>query len=41
LAFKGQNPARTKIEIDKQIIEKLKLFNYLGIMISYEKIIGH
>jgi hypothetical protein len=29
---------RTKIVIDNKIIEKVNLFNYLGNMISYEKI---
>jgi hypothetical protein len=36
MAFKGRDPVRTKIVIDNKIIEKVKLFNYLGNMISYE-----
>jgi hypothetical protein len=35
MAFKGRDPVRPKIVIDK-IIEQVKLFNYLG-NISYEK----
>jgi len=35
MAFKGRNPVRIKIIIDK-IIEQINLFNYLGNMISYE-----
>ena len=37
VAFKGRDPARTKIVIDNKIIEQVNLFNYLGNMISYEK----
>ena len=36
MAFKGWDPVRTKIVIDK-IIEQVNSFNYLGNMISYEK----
>jgi len=36
MAFKGRDPVRTKIVIDKKIIEKVNMFNYLGNMISYE-----
>ena len=35
MTFKGRDPVRNKIVIDK-IIEKANLFNYLGNMISYE-----
>ena len=35
MAFKGQDPVRTKIVIDYKIIEKINLFNYLG-NLSYE-----
>ena len=35
MAFKGQDPVRTKIVIDNKIIEKVNSFNYLG-NISYE-----
>ena len=37
MAFKGRGPVRTKIVIDKKIIEKVKLFKYLRNMVSYEK----
>ena len=37
MAFKGRDPVRTKTVIDNRIIEKVKLFDYLGNMISYEK----
>jgi A1 cistron-splicing factor AAR2 len=37
VAFKEQYPVRTKIVIDNKIIEKVKLFNYLGNMKSYER----
>jgi hypothetical protein len=30
MAFKGQDPVRTKIVIDNKIIEQVNLFNYLG-----------
>jgi hypothetical protein len=36
MAFKGQDSLRTKIVIGK-IIEQVKLFNYLGNTVSYEK----
>ena len=36
MAFKGRDPVRTKIVIDKKIIEEVNLFNYLGNMICYE-----
>jgi hypothetical protein len=35
MAFRRQDPVRTKIVIDK-IIEKVNSFNYLGNMISYD-----
>jgi len=35
MAFKGQDPVRTKIVIDNKIIEQVNLFNYLENMISY------
>jgi len=38
MAFKGRDPVRTKIVIDKRIIEQVNLFNYLGNMISYEEL---
>ena len=37
MAFKGRDPVRTKIVIDNKIMEQIKLFNYLGNIISYEK----
>jgi hypothetical protein len=37
MAFKGQNPVRTKIVIDNKIIEQVNSFKYLGNVISYEK----
>ena len=37
MAFKGQDPVRTIIVIDNKIMEQVKLFNYLGNMMSYEK----
>ena len=37
IVFERQDPVRTKIVIDNKIIEQVKLFNYLGNMISYEK----
>ena len=37
MAFKGRDPVRTKILIDNKIIEQVKMFNYLGNMISFEK----
>jgi len=36
MAFKGRDPVRTKIVIDK-IKEQVNSFNYLGNMISYER----
>jgi hypothetical protein len=41
MAFKGRDPVRTKIVINNKIIEQVNSFDYLGIMISYEKKIGH
>jgi len=41
MAFRGQDPVRTKIVIDNKIIEQVNSFNYLGNMISYEKRIGY
>jgi len=37
IAFRGQDPVRTKIVIDNKIIEQVNSFYYLGNMISYEK----
>ena len=37
MAFKGRDSVRTKIVIDNKIIEQVKMFNYLGNMIFYEK----
>ena len=37
MAFRGRDPVRTKIVIDNKIIEQVNSFNYLGIVISYEK----
>jgi hypothetical protein len=37
MAFKGGDPARTKIVTDNKIIEQVKSFDYLGNMISYER----
>jgi hypothetical protein len=37
MAFKGRDPVRTKIVIDNKNIEKVKSFNYLGNVISYER----
>jgi hypothetical protein len=36
IAFKGQDPIRSKIVIDNKIIQKVNSFNYLGNLISYE-----
>jgi len=36
MAFKGQDPVRTKIVIDNKIIEQVNLFNCLGYVIPYE-----
>ena len=36
MAFKGGDPVRTKIVIDNKTTEQVKLFSYLGNMISYE-----
>jgi hypothetical protein len=37
MAFRGQDPVRTKIVIDNKIMEQVNSFNYLGNMISYGK----
>jgi hypothetical protein len=37
MSCKGPDPIRTKIVIDNKIIEEVILFNYLGIMIAYER----
>ena len=37
MAFKGRDSVRTKIVIDNKIIEQVKMINYLGNMIFYEK----
>jgi hypothetical protein len=37
MAFKGWDPVRTKIVIDNKTIEQVKLFDYLGNMISCER----
>jgi hypothetical protein len=37
MAFRGQDPVRTKIVIDNKIIEQVNSLNYLGNMISYDK----
>jgi hypothetical protein len=37
MAYKRRDPVRTKIVIDKKIIEQVNSLNYLGNMISYEK----
>ena len=37
MAIKGRDAVRTKIVIDKKIIEEVNLFNCLGNVISYEK----
>jgi hypothetical protein len=34
---KGRDPVKTKIVIDNKIREQVKLFNYFGNMISFEK----
>jgi hypothetical protein len=36
MAFRGQDPIRSKIIIDNRIIEQKNSFNYLGNLISYE-----
>jgi len=33
MAFKGQDPVRSKIVIDNKIIKQVNLFSYLGNMI--------
>ena len=37
IALKGRDPVRTKIVTDNKIIQQIKMFNYLGNMIFYEK----
>ena len=37
VAFKGQDPVRSKIVIDNKIIEQVNSFKYLGTLITYEK----
>ena len=37
MAFKGQDPVRTKIVINNKIIDQVNSFNCLGNMIPYEK----
>jgi len=37
VALKGRDPVKTKIVIDNKILKQINLFNYLEIMISYEK----
>jgi hypothetical protein len=37
MAFKRRDPVRTKIGIDYKIIDKVKLFYYLGNTIFYER----
>jgi hypothetical protein len=41
MAFKGQDPIRSKIAIDSKIIEQVNSFNYLGNLISHEKEMGN
>ena len=36
MAFSGKYPTRIKIMINNKIIEQVKIFNYLGNMVSYE-----
>ena len=36
MPFKGRGLVRTKISIDKEIMEQVNLFNYLGNVISFE-----
>ena len=36
MAFKGRDPVRTKIVIDKQLYFFYNFINYLGNMVSYE-----
>ena len=37
MTFKGRDPVRPKMLIDNKIIEQVKLLNYLGNMIFYDK----
>jgi hypothetical protein len=37
MAFQGQEPVRSKIETENQIIEQVNSFNYLENLMSYEK----
>ena len=37
IVSKGRDPVRTKIIIQNKITEQVKMFSYLGNMISYEK----
>ena len=37
MAFKRQDPVRSKIVIDNKATEQVNYFNYLGNLISYEK----
>ena len=36
MAFKGKHLVRSKIEIDRSIIEQVKQFNYLGCELSLD-----
>ena len=36
MAFKGKNPFRTKIELNRNVIEQVKNFNYLGNDVTYD-----
>jgi hypothetical protein len=37
MAFRGQDPVRTKIVLDNKIIEQVNSFNFLGNMIPVTK----
>jgi hypothetical protein len=37
MAFKGQEPVRSKVCINNKILEQVNTFNYLGYYLSYEE----
>jgi hypothetical protein len=38
-AFKGREPVKSKISIHNKIIKQINSFNYLGNLISFEKVV--
>jgi hypothetical protein len=37
MAYKGRDPARSKILINNKIMEQVNTFNYVRNLVSYEK----